>query len=405
MPRRLPTVEFVALTAMLFATIAFSIDAMLPALPTIGAELTPAALNRAQLVVTSFVLGMGVGTLFTGPLSDAFGRKTVLLSGSALYIVGSLLAWRADTLEGLLAARAIQGLGAAGPRIVAIAIVRDLYSGRQMARIMSFAMLVFSLAPALAPSVGALIIAAFSWRAIFASFVLFAAVSGLWLAVRQAETLPKAARVPLSATSFVLALREVAQSRMFVLTTMVQTLTFGLLMALISSTQQIYDITFNEGARFPLWFGVTALAASTASFVNAMLVVRLGMRLLISVALGGEALLSAIMVGMTWQGLWPEWAYLPAYFIWSTSIFFILGLTLGNLNALAMEPFGHIAGIAASIIGAVSTVLSVTIAIPIGLAFNGTPLPLAIGAMLCTGVGWGLMRGVSRLERVAHNAG
>ncbi|WP_372833859.1 MFS transporter, partial [Puniceibacterium confluentis] len=147
-------VEFIALIAMLFATIAFSIDSMLPALPEIGAALSPGNLNRVQLVITSFVLGMGIGTFFTGPLSDTFGRKPVVLCGAILYIVASLVAARAQSLEVLLAARVVQGLGAAGPRVVALAIIRDLYQGRGMARIMSFVMIVFTLVPAIAPSMG-----------------------------------------------------------------------------------------------------------------------------------------------------------------------------------------------------------------------------------------------------------
>ncbi|NVK58951.1 MAG: MFS transporter, partial [Rhodobacteraceae bacterium] len=159
--------EFIAMLAMLFATIAFSIDAMLPALPEIGAELTPDDVNRAQLVVTSFVLGMGIGTFFTGPLSDTFGRKPVVLAGATLYVVMSLVAAQEDSLELLLVARLFQGLGAAGPRVVALAIVRDLHSGREMARIMSFVMMIFTIFPALAPSMGAVIIDLSSWRGIF----------------------------------------------------------------------------------------------------------------------------------------------------------------------------------------------------------------------------------------------
>ncbi|MEC7963151.1 MAG: MFS transporter, partial [Pseudomonadota bacterium] len=141
-PARLSRVEFVALLAMLFATIAFSIDSMLPALPEIGRALSPDDMNQAQLVLTSFVFGMGIGTFFTGPLSDSFGRKKVIVIGAALYIAASVVALLTQGMEMLLIARVLQGLGAAAPRVVGLAIVRDLYSGRDMARIMSFAMMV-----------------------------------------------------------------------------------------------------------------------------------------------------------------------------------------------------------------------------------------------------------------------
>jgi len=118
--------EFIAMMAMMVATVAFSIDSMLPALPVMAQDLTPEAPNRAQLVLSAFFVGMGVGTLFTGPLSDAFGRKTIINLGAALYILGAVLAWAAPTIELMVAARIMQGIGAAGPRIVSIAIIRDL---------------------------------------------------------------------------------------------------------------------------------------------------------------------------------------------------------------------------------------------------------------------------------------
>ncbi|MCE8441935.1 MFS transporter, partial [Rhodovulum sulfidophilum] len=154
------------MTALLFATVAFSIDAMLPALPEIGAELTPDNLNKAQFVVTSFMLGMGAGTLIMGPLSDCFGRKPVILGTAAAYMLGAAIAGLGQSLEWLLIGRVIQGFGAAGVRVVALAVVRDLYSGRDMAKIVSFVMTIFTILPALAPSVGAVVMAGFGWRGI-----------------------------------------------------------------------------------------------------------------------------------------------------------------------------------------------------------------------------------------------
>ena len=189
---RLAQGEFIALIAMLFATIAFSIDAMLPALPRIAQELTPGNPNAAQLIITSFVLGIGLGTLVAGPLSDSFGRKPVIVAGAALYCLAAAVAYMAPTLETVLAARLVQGLGAAGPRVVSLALVRDLYKGREMARVVSFAMMIFALAPAFAPLLGSAIIAGFGWRGIFLAFITFSAASMLWLASRQPETLPVA---------------------------------------------------------------------------------------------------------------------------------------------------------------------------------------------------------------------
>ena len=399
-PRRLHRVEFVALMAMLIASIAFSIDAMLPALPEIAEELSPDDINRAQLILTIFVLGMGVGTFVTGPISDAIGRKPVIVIGAALYCTASVAAWLAGSLELLLLARFVQGLGAAGPRIVALAIIRDLYAGRDMARLMSFIMLVFTIVPAIAPTIGAGIIALVGWRGMFGAFIAFSLVSAAWLTIRQPETLPPQARKPMRAGVLWRAVKEVLSLPMVRLSILVQTLAQGMLFAVLSSTQQVYDLTYDQGAQFHFWFMGTAFLAATASILNAVLVMRLGMRLLITFALGGQIVLSSLMILFEITGPWGYGAGLTAWFLWSTSVFFMVGLTLGNLNALAMEPLGHIAGLAASIVASLATVGAVIIAIPIGLAFDGTPLPLSLGVLACSVMGFALTRSMARLERV-----
>ena len=388
----LSRVEFIALMAMMFSIIAFSIDSMLPALPEIAATLTPDAPNRAQLVLTSFVLGMGLGTFFTGPLSDTFGRKPVLMAGAALYITGALLGALAQSLDLLLAARVLQGLGAAGPRVVSLAIIRDLYAGRGMAQLMSFVMMIFTLVPALAPSLGALIIYLAGWRGVFVSFILFAVIGTLWLGLRQPETLPVERRRPLHARTLITALKEVFAHPTVRITIMIQTLVFGVLFAMLSSSQQIFDITFDQGANFPFWFGGIAIVSGSASFLNARLVMRLGMRRMVHLALTIQLAVSGTMLVLLASHALAGTMAFAAYVLWQTSVFFMVGLTLGNLNAIAMEPMGHIAGMAASMIGAVSTVAAVLIAAPIGLAFDGTPLPLAIGIFICVTLALLLMR-------------
>ncbi len=383
---RLSMTEFIALMGMMFATIAFSIDAMLPALPEIAEELTPDAPTLAQLILTSFVLGMGIGTFFAGPLSDRFGRKRIIVAGAALYMAGAALAYVAPTLEMVLIARVIQGLGAAGPRVVSLAMVRDLYSGRQMARVVSFAMLVFTLFPAVAPLIGAAIIAGFGWRAIFIVFLLFSVISVGWLTIRQPETLPPQLRRSLQPAVLGAGLREALSHRQMQLSILVQTLIFGALFGTISSIQQVFDLTYDQGENFPYWFAAMALIAAPAAPLNGRLVIRLGMRPLVRQALWIQAGLSALALAAFMSGVFGDAEYW-AYFAWSVTVFAMLGFTIGNLNALALEPLGHIAGLASSLMGSLATIGGAALGATIGQLYDGTPIPLATATGLCALLG------------------
>ncbi|MFB2593348.1 MFS transporter [Paracoccus sp. p4-l81] len=389
--RRLPLPEFVALLAMLFATIAFSIDAMLPALPVIAGELSPDAVNRAQLVVTAFMAGLGLGTLISGPLSDAFGRKRIINIGFLVYMIAALAAIYANSLTLLLAARFAQGLGAAGPRIAGQAMVRDLYEGREMARISSFVMMVFILVPALAPSLGAVIIGLAGWRAVFAAFVVFALIGAVWMNLRQPETLPVAARRPFRATTLWAGTREVLGDRQVVIITAVLSLGFGQMMALLSSAQQLFD-SFGRGAAFPLWFAGLALLSSMGTVLNARLVMRLGMRAMARGAYLMQIVVAGIYLVTLIAGPLPAPFDFALFFIWAVSLFAMAGITFGNLNALALQRMGHIAGMTASIMAAVSTLAAVAIAVPVGLAFDGTPAPAVLAALICSALAAALMR-------------
>jgi DHA1 family bicyclomycin/chloramphenicol resistance-like MFS transporter len=375
---RLPQAEFIALMAMTAATVAFSIDSMLPALPEIGAELSPQNINNAQLIITSFVLGMGFGTFFTGPLSDAYGRKPIIIGGALIYVVACIAAWKAQSIEIMLAARVVQGIGAAGPRVVAMAMVRDLYAGPDMARILSFTMIVFSLVPALAPSMGYFIILSQGWRAIFLAFIVFNVISLCWLLFRQPETLPKEQRRPLSLSALIQATAEMFAHKTARLSIIIQTLTFAMLFLVLSSTQQVFDITFDQGHNFHLWFGGIAIVAASGSVLNARIVMRVGMRAIIKAMYSVQLVLTTILIAIALSDA-PYWLAFGSYLLWVLGNFFQAGLTIGNLNALALEEMGHIAGLAASLIAALSTVGAVIIAIPIGLAFDGTALPMALG--------------------------
>jgi MFS transporter, DHA1 family, multidrug resistance protein len=389
--RNLPFFEFILLIAIMFAMIAFGSDAMLPAFPQIAADLGLSDVNRAQLVITIFILGTGLGQLFTGPLSDALGRKPVILGGLLIYMAACVMAIYAQTLETLLIARFIQGIGVSAPRTVTIAMVRDLYAGRRMARVMSLAMTLFVLVPAVAPLVGQSIAASFGWRSIFGAFILFAALGFLWLGLRQPETLPQEKRRALKLGMFLSAAVEVFSSRIVITYTLVLAFGYGALFGYLSSAQQIFVNVFDAGVNFPLYFAVIALISGGAGFLNAFLVIRFGMRPIATFAFGCIFVItSGIVLVMAFSDISNEVLF-PVFLIWSVLSFFVPGLTFGNLTALTMEPMGHIAGIASAIIGAASTFLGVLIAIPIGLAFDGSILPLLIGSIIAAGASFALM--------------
>lgn len=390
-------IEFIGLIAMMFATIAFSIDAMLPALPEIAAELSLELAHRAPLILTAFVLGMGLGTFFSGPLSDAYGRRNVVFGGAALYALSAFVAWMSNSLELMLVARLFQGLGASGPRVVAVAIIRDLYAGREMARIMSIVMMVFALVPALAPMLGAGIILAAGWRAIFVAFIVFSLLTVIWMGLRLPETHPRENRRPLRARLIMGAVRELLMHPSVRLSIIVQSLAMAMLFSMLMLVQPIYDSVYGRGDSFPLWFGGIAVVAASASLINALLVVRYGMRQLVTIALGAQIFLSGAMYLFN-LGALPDPYGFAAFVFFQTCLFFQAGLTLGNLNAIAMEPMGHIAGMAASVVGAISTVLAALIASPVGLMFDGTTKPLALAMLVMAAAGYALMLYMGRVE-------
>jgi DHA1 family bicyclomycin/chloramphenicol resistance-like MFS transporter len=278
----------------------------------------------------------------------------------------------------LLVTRVTMGIGASTARVVAMAIVRDQTSGREMARLISLIMMVFALVPAIAPSIGAVIVGFTGWRGLFAAFAVFSISTSLWFLIRQPETLTN--KRALAFAPLMAALEEMVSLSVVRRSIMIQTLIYAGLFAALSSTQQVFADVYGQVSQFPYWFALIAVLAASASFLNSKIVVKLGMQRVISTALLGQIAISAVMIAI-W--LWSSENSFGIYVIWTTSVFFVAGLTLGNLNALAMEPLGHIAGFAASLLQGTATVGSALIAAPIGLAFDGTPLPVAIGITAC----------------------
>ena len=388
--------EFVALIAALFAIVAISIDAMLPALPQIAASLSPDAPNRAQLVVTSFVFGMGLGTLFMGPLADRFGRKPVIIAGILGYMLAALACYFATSLSVLLVARMVMGIAASAPRTVSTALVRDLFKGRAMAQVMSFVMMVFTLVPAVAPWMGQQVIYLAGWHAIYLAYMLIALATMLWVAFRQPETLAPQNRRSLALGSLWTATKELLGHRIVVLSILCQALTLGSLFATLSSMQGIFEQRFDQAENFPLWFAFIAMCAMSGSIISARVVMRVGMRAVVVTTYAGVLALTLALLLLNCTGLMTETLAFAAHLLWSIALFAMMGLSLGNLNALAMEPVGHIAGLAASVVSAIATVGSVLLAIPVGLAFDGTAIPLMTGVSVFVGLALVLMIALDR---------
>lgn len=367
--------------AMMFATVAFSVDAMLPALPAMTEELGLAEPGRAPLIITVFMGGLGLGTLVAGPLSDALGRKPVFYIGLAVYLSGAAMAGLSQSFEWMLVWRFVQGLGAAGPRIVSVAIIRDLFHGREMARIMSLTLMIFLIVPALAPAMGALIAEFFHWRMIFTAFVGFGLIMGLWFSLRIEETLPPDARRRLSVAGLTGALREMFGMRLFQISLTVQTLVMTTLFGVLTMVQPIFDQTFGKDDSFPYWFGAIALLSGVSSLLNASLVGRFGMRRLVTAAMVAQVVMSTVALILIWE---PSPISFAVYVVWQFGVLFQAGMTVANLNAIAMQPLGHIAGFAASVLSAISTICAAALASPLGLFFDGTPRPLIISALVLT---------------------
>lgn len=364
--------EFIALVAMLFSTVAFSVDALLVSFPNIESELR--AGGTAHYVVTSFMAGLAIGTLFSGPISDAIGRKPTMYIGASLFIISGVVAWVTDDYRVLLFARFVQGLAASGPRVVSLAIVRDLYEGRQMAQIISFAMVLFTIVPTLAPAMGAMLQGFFGWRSILLAFLFFVSVSTVWLWARLPETLPVHRRRALRLDTLWDAVKEVMRHPAVRLSIAAQCVALSMIFGLLVQVQPIYDQVFDRAETFPYWSGGVALfSAASTSLANASLVVRFGMRRMVTLGMAGQVICAAIALFLFLQV--PEWGFW-IFLGWQFMLIWLSGLSVGNLNAIALEPMGHIAGLTASITGAISTVAAAIVASFVGLIFNGTPIPL-----------------------------
>lgn len=369
--------------ASLMSVVAISIDAMLPALGNIGRDLGANYPNQVQYVISILFAGMAVGQLIYGPLSDAIGRKKVLYTGLALYAFGSLICYYSHSLDQMLGGRFIQGLGIASPYISTMAIIRDKYAGRDMARIMSLVMVIFILVPCIAPTLGQFIIMVSSWRNIFLFYLLMIAGMTTYIFWGLEETLLPENRVRFSLLNISHGFKTVFNNRHTVGYTICMGLIFGSFMGYLNSSRQIFQVQFATGKLFTLYFGLLAFIFGVASLVNSHFVKKLGMRHICLRGMIVTIIVSVIFITLHFIIEIHLWIFLT----YAAILFFVFGLMFGNLNSLAMEPMGHIAGLAAAVIGFISTIISMTIGAIIGQLYDNTLVPISAGFLATSIIG------------------
>jgi len=371
--------EFIALMASLMSLVALSIDALLPALEQIGISVGIQQSQDNQLLITMIFLGLGFGQLIFGPISDSYGRKSVVYFGFALFVLASLLCVSASSLEMMLIGRILQGIGLSAPRTISIAMVRDTFSGDYMAKVMSFIVVIFILVPIVAPAIGKVMLDYYGWRFIFYSQLIFGAFVMFWFWKRQPETLTKEKRIPLSTHLFIDGAKEFIKHKQAVIFTLISGFITGSFIVYLSAAQHIFQEQYNLTEAFPYIFAGLAITVGFATFLNGTFVMKYGMFKLVSYATLLFTIIPIVYVFLFYRQANPNITTLLLFFGLQ---FFAVGFLFGNLRAIAMEPVGHIAGIGAAINGFVSTMMAVPIATYIGSFVKTTALPLFVGFLI-----------------------
>lgn len=393
-------VEFIILMAMMMSLTALSIDAMLPALSIIGDDLGVQNPNDNQLTISALFLGLAFGQLIYGPISDSTGRKLPLYGGLTIFVLGSLISVFATNLTIMIIGRSIQGFGLASPRTVSLAMIRDQFKGREMAKVMSFVMMIFILVPTIAPGVGQLILLVANWKAIFIFIMIMALLILVWFGSRMHETLVEENRIPFSFQRIKKSLIEIFTNKVALGYTITAGLVSSAFIGFLNSAQQIFQDQYNLGDQFPIYFGVLAMSIGFASFFNSKMVMHYGSQTMVKTAISllvAIAILFGILVPNlgTVMPLWLTMVYL-------VSTLFCIGILFGNLNSMAMEPLGHIAGIGSAMVGSISTFVAVIIGTMISLRYDGTILPIIYGFAGSGGLSLILIFSISKFQEKSN---
>lgn len=372
--------EFILLMGFMMGLVSLSGDAMLPALPEIGTDLNVKNINDTQLIISFAFIGLAIGQMFYGPLSDNIGRKPSLYLSFSIFIVGCVLSSLSDSLTVMLVGRVLQGFGVSGPKIVSVAIVRDKYEGEAMARAMSFIMMIFIFVPMIAPSLGQGIVKIADWRWIFNALLFLASLILLWSYLRLPETNPQENRKAFSFGAIKRNLSEIFRNRFAMVYTIVLGILSSAFLGYLSLVQPIFQKQYELGDLFPAFFAFLALSMGASYFLNGKLVMRFGMKFLSKIAFLTMGVVSSLFIFVSiYTNGHPPLLLMTIYLI---IVLFCTGIIWGNLNALAMEPLGHIAGIGAAFVGSIPTLISIPFGILIGRMYDNSVLPLVIGFAL-----------------------
>ena len=378
--QRRSQVEFIVLMAALMSIVALSIDAVLPALPDIGDFLSVKDATDNPKLITSIFLGLGVGQLIFGPLSDSFGRKPIVYIGFVVFIIASIICVTTKSFEMMLFGRILQGVGLASPRTMCIAMVRDSYSGDYMAKVLSFVVMIFILIPVIAPSLGQFLMNHYHWHSIFIFNLGFGVLVMLWFWIRQPETLKPQYKISYRLSIFKTGTIAFFRIKPAVIYTILSGLITGSFMVYLSTSQRIFEQQYNMKEEFPLIFASLAISVGLSTFMNSQLVVKFGMWRIVHFAMLSFVLISLVVIIIFSSGNNPSIEVLLGFFALQ---FFTIGFLFGNLRALAMEPMGHIAGIGSALNGFISTVMAVPIANYIGKFVIDSVTPLFVGFLIC----------------------
>ncbi|MEP2935437.1 MAG: multidrug effflux MFS transporter [Gilvibacter sp.] len=382
-PQATSQIEFIAMMAALMSIVALAIDALLPALEIIGLHVGSEQPADNQQFIIMIFLGLGLGPLIFGPLSDNMGRKPVVYMGFALFVLASFICVATTRFEIMILGRILQGIGLSAPRTISIAIIRDMYSGDYMARIMSFVTVVFLLVPIVAPAMGKLVMDYYNWQAIFYFQLVVGTLVCFWFYLRQPETLKPKNKIPMSAHLFVDGFKELLKYKVTIGCTLISGLIAGSFFVYLSGSQQIFEMQYGLKEEFPYIFAGLSTAIGLAVFSNAKLVLKLGMERLITMALIGFCAVSLVYALVFFNSENPSIYVLLGFM---SLQFLCIGFLFGNLRALAMQPVGHIAGIAAALTGFASTIMAVPISTFIGRYIDQTALPVFVGFTVCSGL-------------------